>query len=275
MRPDPDRDRPERRGERLRQPVGHGPSAPAPGGHGPRRSRAADARGVHDARVPGRGHGAHRARPDGRQRRAPDARPAGQGRDDAGRARGRSTDLLRGRRRLVRARGDRAGPAVPAPRRAFRAARGDAPDRAGDVRRRPDTDRRPPPSTRGADQRAAHRCRGRGSWSAAGASARRSGWWPSTPTRATSSSPIPARAATSSRCSPAIARRSAGTRPRSRRPRCSRRTCGRGTRRRLTCVAAFRAQADEGIEHVIVNLPDAHVLERLDVFGREIVPAVA
>ena len=40
-------------------------------------------------------------------------------------------------------------------------------------------------------------------------------------------------------------------------------------------VAAFLAQADEGIEHVIVNLPDAHVLERLDVFGREIIPRVA
>jgi F420-dependent oxidoreductase-like protein len=33
-------------------------------------------------------------------------------------------------------------------------------------------------------------------------------------------------------------------------------------------VAAFQAQADEGIEHVIVNLPDAHMLERLDAFGR-------
>ena len=40
-------------------------------------------------------------------------------------------------------------------------------------------------------------------------------------------------------------------------------------------VAALRAQADEGIEHVIVNLPDAHVIERLDTFGREIIPAVA
>ncbi|HYH91830.1 MAG TPA: TIGR03560 family F420-dependent LLM class oxidoreductase [Candidatus Saccharimonadales bacterium] len=40
-------------------------------------------------------------------------------------------------------------------------------------------------------------------------------------------------------------------------------------------VAALRAQADEGIEHVIVNLPDVHVLERLDAFGREIIPAVA
>jgi F420-dependent oxidoreductase-like protein len=40
-------------------------------------------------------------------------------------------------------------------------------------------------------------------------------------------------------------------------------------------VAAFRAQADEGIEHVIVNLPDAHLVERLDTFGQEIIPAVA
>ena len=34
-------------------------------------------------------------------------------------------------------------------------------------------------------------------------------------------------------------------------------------------MTALRAQADEGIEHVIVNLPDAHVLERLEAFGRE------
>jgi F420-dependent oxidoreductase-like protein len=40
-------------------------------------------------------------------------------------------------------------------------------------------------------------------------------------------------------------------------------------------VAAFRAQADEGIEHVIVNLPDPHLPERLETFGREIIPAVA
>jgi F420-dependent oxidoreductase-like protein len=40
-------------------------------------------------------------------------------------------------------------------------------------------------------------------------------------------------------------------------------------------VAAIRAQADEGIQHVIVNMPDAHVLERLDTLGREVVPAVA
>jgi alkanesulfonate monooxygenase SsuD/methylene tetrahydromethanopterin reductase-like flavin-dependent oxidoreductase (luciferase family) len=40
-------------------------------------------------------------------------------------------------------------------------------------------------------------------------------------------------------------------------------------------VAALLAQADEGIEHVIVNMPDAHAIERLETFGREIIPAVA
>jgi F420-dependent oxidoreductase-like protein len=40
-------------------------------------------------------------------------------------------------------------------------------------------------------------------------------------------------------------------------------------------VAALRAQGSEGIEHVIVNLPDAHVLERLETYGSEIIPAVA
>jgi alkanesulfonate monooxygenase SsuD/methylene tetrahydromethanopterin reductase-like flavin-dependent oxidoreductase (luciferase family) len=40
-------------------------------------------------------------------------------------------------------------------------------------------------------------------------------------------------------------------------------------------VERLRAQADEGIEHVIVNLPDAHVIERLDLLGREVIPAVA
>jgi hypothetical protein len=40
-------------------------------------------------------------------------------------------------------------------------------------------------------------------------------------------------------------------------------------------VGAIRAQGAEGIEHVIVNLPDVHVLEYLDVFGREVIPAVA
>jgi hypothetical protein len=40
-------------------------------------------------------------------------------------------------------------------------------------------------------------------------------------------------------------------------------------------VAAFRAQANEGIEHVVVNLPDAWRAERLETFGREIIAAVA
>ena len=30
-----------------------------------------------------------------------------------------------------------------------------------------------------------------------------------------------------------------------------------------------------GIEHVLVNLPDAHVPSPLETFGREIIPAVA
>ena len=48
-----------------------------------------------------------------------------------------------------------------------------------------------------------------------------------------------------------------------------------GRQRAADVVAAIRAQGDEGIEHVIVNLPDAHVLERLETFGREVIPAVA
>jgi F420-dependent oxidoreductase-like protein len=40
-------------------------------------------------------------------------------------------------------------------------------------------------------------------------------------------------------------------------------------------VAAFRAQADEGIEHVVVNLPDVHQPAYLDTFRREIIPEVA
>jgi F420-dependent oxidoreductase-like protein len=48
---------------------------------------------------------------------------------------------------------------------------------------------------------------------------------------------------------------------------------GRGSARDV--VTAIRAQADEGIEHVIVNMPDAHVIERLETFGREIIPEVA
>ena len=40
-------------------------------------------------------------------------------------------------------------------------------------------------------------------------------------------------------------------------------------------LAAIRAQRDEGIEHVIVNMPDAETIEPLETFGREIIPAVA
>lgn len=40
-------------------------------------------------------------------------------------------------------------------------------------------------------------------------------------------------------------------------------------------VAALRAQADEGIEHVIVNMPDAHIAERLESIAREVIPVVA
>ncbi len=48
---------------------------------------------------------------------------------------------------------------------------------------------------------------------------------------------------------------------------------GRGTA--AAVAEAIRVQANEGIEHVIVNLPDAHVIERLETFGREIIPEVA
>jgi F420-dependent oxidoreductase-like protein len=39
-------------------------------------------------------------------------------------------------------------------------------------------------------------------------------------------------------------------------------------------VGALRAQATEGIEHVIVNLPDVHDLRYLDTLGREVLPEV-
>jgi F420-dependent oxidoreductase-like protein len=45
---------------------------------------------------------------------------------------------------------------------------------------------------------------------------------------------------------------------------------GRGTTRGL--VEAARAQAAEGIQHVIVNLPDVHRVDQLAVLGREVVP---
>jgi alkanesulfonate monooxygenase SsuD/methylene tetrahydromethanopterin reductase-like flavin-dependent oxidoreductase (luciferase family) len=37
-------------------------------------------------------------------------------------------------------------------------------------------------------------------------------------------------------------------------------------------VAGGRQQASEGIEHVIINLPDAHRTEQLAMIGREVVP---
>ena len=95
-----------RRSPRVRgqcEPVGHGPPVPAPRGHRTRRSGTTDARGVHHPRVPSPRDRAHRAWADGRERGAPDAGAAGQGRHDAGRARRRPIDLLRGRGRMVQA----------------------------------------------------------------------------------------------------------------------------------------------------------------------------
>src|SRR5205823_15124390 len=40
-------------------------------------------------------------------------------------------------------------------------------------------------------------------------------------------------------------------------------------------IANLRPHADEGIEHVIVNMPDVHDLRYLETFGHEIIPAVA
>ena len=48
---------------------------------------------------------------------------------------------------------------------------------------------------------------------------------------------------------------------------------GRGTTAEL--VATARTQAAEGIQHVIINLPDAHRTEQLAVVGREVVPELA
>ena len=39
-------------------------------------------------------------------------------------------------------------------------------------------------------------------------------------------------------------------------------------------VASIQAQVDEGIEHVIVNMPDAHVLGRLATMGSEVIPRI-
>src|SRR5439155_7324155 len=40
-------------------------------------------------------------------------------------------------------------------------------------------------------------------------------------------------------------------------------------------IAVIEQQGDEGIEHVIVNMPDAETIRPLESFGREIIPAVA
>jgi F420-dependent oxidoreductase-like protein len=40
-------------------------------------------------------------------------------------------------------------------------------------------------------------------------------------------------------------------------------------------VGLLRAQGDEGVAHVIVNLPEVHDLRHLEALGREVVPAVA
>jgi hypothetical protein len=40
-------------------------------------------------------------------------------------------------------------------------------------------------------------------------------------------------------------------------------------------ITLCRELAEAGIEHVIVNMPDAHELRPLETFGREIIPKVA
>jgi hypothetical protein len=40
-------------------------------------------------------------------------------------------------------------------------------------------------------------------------------------------------------------------------------------------VTAIRGQAAEGIEHVIVNLPEVHRLDQVTALGRQVLPEVA
>jgi F420-dependent oxidoreductase-like protein len=40
-------------------------------------------------------------------------------------------------------------------------------------------------------------------------------------------------------------------------------------------VGRLRDQADEGIEHVIVNMPEVHDLRHLETLGREVIPVIA
>jgi hypothetical protein len=37
-------------------------------------------------------------------------------------------------------------------------------------------------------------------------------------------------------------------------------------------VARARAQASEGIDHLIINLPDVHRTDQLAAIGREVIP---
>jgi F420-dependent oxidoreductase-like protein len=48
-----------------------------------------------------------------------------------------------------------------------------------------------------------------------------------------------------------------------------------GRERPASIVDRIAAQGREGIGHVIVNMPDAHVVARLETFAREVIPAVA
>jgi F420-dependent oxidoreductase-like protein len=48
-----------------------------------------------------------------------------------------------------------------------------------------------------------------------------------------------------------------------------------GRMRPADLVAAIRTQAAEGIEHVIVNLPEAHRLDQITALGREVLPEIA
>lgn len=48
-----------------------------------------------------------------------------------------------------------------------------------------------------------------------------------------------------------------------------------GRMRPADVVSAIRNQASEGIEHVIVNLPEAHRVEQITALGREVLPEIA
>ena len=98
---------------------------------------------------------------------------------------------------------------------------------------------------------------------------------PATPTRATSSTRIRARAAGWSRRSAASAE-AAG-----RDPAAIEMTClvdadlRPGRMQPSDLVAIGRDQASEGIDHLIINLPDVHRIEQLGTIGREVIPELA